>query len=44
MGLQTTRLYKDLLSLQGHLVDGRIEDEVSGLIENYSSAEWMEFR
>ncbi|MGO4550944.1 hypothetical protein AB4059_07565 [Lysobacter sp. 2RAF19] len=31
MGLQTTRIYKDLLSLQGHLVDGPVEDEVSGL-------------
>ena len=26
-----TNLYKDLLSLQGHVVDGRIEDEATGL-------------
>ena len=30
MRTATTRIYKDLLSLQGHLVDGRIEDEVTG--------------
>ena len=30
MRTETTRLYKDLLSLQGHLVDGRIEDEATG--------------
>jgi hypothetical protein len=32
MRTETTRLYKDLLSLQGHLVDGRIEDEATGLM------------
>ena len=31
MRTETTQLYKDLLSLQGHLVDGRIEDEATGL-------------
>ncbi|KGQ18390.1 hypothetical protein LF41_1390 [Lysobacter dokdonensis DS-58] len=30
MRIETARLYKDLLSLQGHLVDGRIEDEITG--------------
>ena len=30
MRTATTNLYKDLLSLQGHLVDGRIEDEATG--------------
>ena len=30
MRTETTRLFKDLLSLQGHPVDGRIEDELSG--------------
>jgi hypothetical protein len=30
MRTETTRLYKDLLSLQGHLVDGRIEEETTG--------------
>ena len=31
MRTEITNLYKDLLSLQGHVVDGRIEDEATGL-------------
>ena len=46
MRTETTRLYKDLLSLQGHRVDGPVEDELSGLApaprrDNVQRSRWF---